>query len=142
MESLIKRVDELEKAVREGVQGKYRRVDGKTVFIRSDDKKVTKGPDRLKGRKLVMKDTTTAAGMAAQFGSPSAEVMMTDGAKRKKTCKCISKAVCKCETVAKKACGCLEKTSCGCKPVVNSLEKKAGDIHSALSLMAGQSKAH
>lgn len=124
MESLIAQVEELEKAIREGVQGKYRRVDGKTVFIRSDDKKVTKGPERLKGRKLVMKDAVSSAGTAAAFGEPSGTVMMTDPAKTKKTCKC------------------LEKGSCGCKPVVNSLEKKLGDIHSILSRAAGLSETH
>lgn len=115
MESLIARVEELEKAVRDGVQGKYRRVDGKTVFIRSNDEKVTKGPDRLKGRKLVMKDAVSAAGTTAAFGQPSGSVMMTDKDKAKKTCKCI------------------EKGSCGCKPMVNSLEKKLGEIHSTLA---------
>jgi hypothetical protein len=115
MDSLIAQVTELEKAVREGVQGKYRRVDGKTVFIRSDDEKVTKGPDRLKGRKLVMKHEIGSAHTHAAFGEPSGTVMMTDKDKTKKTCKC------------------LEKGSCGCSPVVNSLEKKLGEIHSTLS---------
>lgn len=124
MDSLIAQVDELEKAVREGVQGKYRRVDGKTIFIRSDDKKVTKGPDRLKGKKMVMKSTVTAGGASAAFGEPSGSVMMTDKDKAKKTCKCI------------------EKGGCGCKPVVNSLEKKLGEIHSTLSRAVVQSKAH
>ena len=73
----------LEKAERDGEQGRYRRVKGKTVFIRSKDNEVTKGPDKLKGKRLMVKDVTSA-GYADQLGSPSAEVQLTDGMKRRK----------------------------------------------------------
>ena len=75
--------DELEKAVHNGEQGKFRRNSGKTIFIRSKDKKVTKGPEDLKGSRLIVKDVTTV-GMAADLGSPSAEVLLTDGVKKPK----------------------------------------------------------
>lgn len=47
--------EQLEKAYHNGEHGKFRRVKGKNVFIRSKDKKVVKGPDKLKGKRLIMK---------------------------------------------------------------------------------------
>jgi hypothetical protein len=69
----------------QGKQGKFRRLEGKTIFIRSEDKKVTKGPEKHKGRRLMMKDAgaVTTAGMAADFG-PDANVELTDGMTRRK----------------------------------------------------------
>jgi hypothetical protein len=109
MDSLIEAVDTLEKAVRDGVRGKYRRVEGKTVFIRSDDSKVTKGPERLKGRKMVMKEAASSAGMEDDFGSPSAEVMLTDGKKKRK------------------------KAMFETEPVVKSLEDRLAEFEAALA---------
>jgi hypothetical protein len=84
MQDFINALTDLSKAVHNDEQGKYRRVAGKTVFIRSDDKKVTKGPDRLKGKKMVMKTDVSTADFTDQVGSPSSEVLLTDGMKRRK----------------------------------------------------------
>lgn len=142
MDSLTSRVDALEKAVRDGVQGKYRRVDGKTVFIRSTDEKVTKGPDRLKGKKMVMKDAgiVSTDGLKQQLGSPSAEVILTEKPNLKE-CGCEKGKPCR-HDVEKKSCECVEKGSCGCKPVVNSLEGRLSKLADGLSLMVEKNKAH
>lgn len=46
---------ELVKAEYMGHTGKWRRVEGKLVFIRSKDKKVMRGPNELRGKRLLMK---------------------------------------------------------------------------------------
>jgi hypothetical protein len=52
--------EDIEKAYHNGEYGKFRRVKGKNTFIRAKDKKVTKGPKQLKGKRLVMKlDSST-----------------------------------------------------------------------------------
>lgn len=84
MEDFITALEDLSKAVHNDQQGKYRRVAGKTVFIRSEDKKVTKGPEKLKGKRLMIKTDVSTADFSAQVGSPSSEVLLTDGLKRKK----------------------------------------------------------
>lgn len=47
--------EDIEKAYHKGEYGKFRRVKGKNVFIRAKDKKVVKGPNKLRGQRLVMK---------------------------------------------------------------------------------------
>lgn len=86
-EALNEVKQELEKAMHNDERGKFRRVGGKTIFIRSSDKTVTKGPEHMKGTRLVMKGSAqvSTSGMASDLGSPSAEVLLTGGeSKRKK----------------------------------------------------------
>ena len=76
--------EKLEKADRNGERGKYRRVAGKTVFVRSKDQKCVKGPNDLRGKKMVMKGETTTEGFVDDLGSPSAEVQLTENKDSKK----------------------------------------------------------
>lgn len=131
MDSLIAAVDRLEKAVREGVQGKYRRVEGKTVFIRSEDEKVTKGPERLKGKKLVMKSSdgkTSIENMKGALGTPSSEVVLTGAVTEPNKDKDKSK---------KK-----RKASETDPSVVNSMQSRLGQIEKSLTLAVERNKAN
>lgn len=117
-------MSELLKAWRNGKRGKFRRIDGgKLKFIRSADG-------------VVEKQTTSTAGMAADLGTPAADVHMTDKAKvcacgqEIAKCSCVKKEfpaereaydkdsgpICKGCRIEKSGCSCgkVEKQDCDC----------------------------
>lgn len=111
-------MSDLIKAWKNGVRGKYRRVDGgKVKFIRSNDN-------------VVEKEAVTASGYAGDMGSPDADVMMTEegeckcGRKKGKPCTCNTSEVSKSECphgngedcgLCKEACDCEDVEKCACK---------------------------
>lgn len=76
-----------------GEQGKFRRLKGKTVFIRSKDSVVTKGPE--KGKRLIMKGTISSEGLRDNGDFDATPMLTNKKKKQKKECSCGEHAISK-----------------------------------------------